>query len=102
MARKLADAVVDELRVRDLLTLVEEVAARRGVLLDQLCGATRTLSVSRARQEIWWRLRNHPERCYSLFEIARLFGRHHTTVLAGIAAHERRLASAATPIEPSP
>jgi chromosomal replication initiation ATPase DnaA len=90
--------VVDELRARDLLDLVVEVATQRGVLLDQLCGVARTRSVSHARQETWWRLRHHPERCYSLLEIARLFGRHHTTVLAGIVAHERRLATTtATP-----
>ncbi len=83
-------AVVDDLRVRDLLALVEQIAARRGVLLDQLCGTTRTLSVSRARQEAWWHMRHHPERSYSLLEIARLFGRHHTTVLAGVVAHEQR------------
>lgn len=102
MSSRSADSVVDELRVRDLLALVEQVAAHRGVLLDQLCGSTRTLSVSRARQEAWWRLRHHPERCYSLFEIARLFGRHHTTVLAGVAAHERRLQRDATPIASRP
>ena len=37
-----------------------------------------------------------------LADAARLFGRHHTTLLEGIAAHERRLAYAATPVEPSP
>lgn len=91
MACRSAHAVVEDLRVRDLLELVEDVAARRGVLVDQLCGDARTLSVSCARQEAWWRMRRHPERRYSLFEIGRLFSRHHTTIMAGIAAHARRL-----------
>lgn len=97
MASRPSHVVLDDLRRRDLLDLVEEVAVRRGVLVDHLCGTARTLSVSRARQEAWWRMRRHPERCFSLFEIARLFGRHHTTIMAGVAAHARRLEKDATP-----
>jgi chromosomal replication initiation ATPase DnaA len=91
MAVRALRAVVDDLRCRDLLELVEEVAARRGVLVSQVCGTARTLSVSRARHETWWRIRHHPERSYSFFEIGRLFGRHHTTIMAGVATHARRL-----------
>lgn len=90
MAKSL-HAVLIDLRVRDLLELVAQVGAHRGVTLDELCGRGRTQSVSRARQEIWWRLRHHPERCYSLVDIARIFGRHHTSVMVGIEAHRRRL-----------
>jgi len=39
-------------------------------------------------------MRHHPERYYSLLEIARLFGRDHGTVLAGVRAHDRRLHAA--------
>ena len=85
-------AVVAALRVRDLLVLVDAVCKRRGVTLHELCGRTRTQGVSMARQEAWWRIRNHPERHYSLPEIARLFARDHSTVKAGIDAHERRCA----------
>jgi chromosomal replication initiation ATPase DnaA len=91
MSKRSTCAVIDDLRLRDLLQLVEEVARRRGVLVEQLCGTERTLSISRARQEAWWRLRHHPERYYSFFEIARLFGRHHTTIMAGVTAHAHRL-----------
>jgi chromosomal replication initiation ATPase DnaA len=91
MPRRSAQAVVDDLRRRDLLALIEGIAARRGVLVDHLCGSSRAPSVSRARQEAWWCMRYHPERYYSLIDIARLFGRHHTTVMAGIEAHARRL-----------
>lgn len=97
MARRTVHDVVDDLRRRDLLTLVEQIAMRRGVLVDHLCGSSRTLSVSRARQEAWWRMRHHPERYYSLSDIARLFGRHHTTIMAGIEAHARRLEHGVTP-----
>jgi chromosomal replication initiation ATPase DnaA len=85
--------VVDRLEVRDLLELAREVCARRGVLLRELCGDARCRSVSQARQELWWRIRPHPERRYSYPEIARLFDRDHTTVLAGIEAHRRRIAA---------
>jgi chromosomal replication initiation ATPase DnaA len=83
-------AVVAALRVRDLLVLVDDVCKRRGVTLHELCGRTRTQGVSMARQEAWWRIRNHPERHYSYPEIARLFARDHSTIKAGINAHERR------------
>jgi chromosomal replication initiation ATPase DnaA len=96
MPRRSVDAVLDDLRRRDLLALVEEVAARRGVLVEHLCGSSRTPSASRARQEAWWCMRHHPERYYSLIDIARLFGRHHTTVMAGLEAHARRLRLGAT------
>jgi chromosomal replication initiation ATPase DnaA len=89
-----APAVLENLRSRDLLALVREISTRRGVPLDELCGRQRARSVSRARQEVWWRMRHHPERYYSLLEIARLFGRDHGTVVAGIRAHDRRLRDA--------
>jgi len=56
--------------------------------------AAYTQAVSYARQEVWWRLRYHPERYYSYPEIAWLFARDHATIIAGIAAHERRVAAA--------
>ncbi|HEX4760013.1 MAG TPA: helix-turn-helix domain-containing protein [Thermoleophilaceae bacterium] len=88
--------VADHLRVRDLLDLAFEVCKRRGVTLDEVCGRARSKAISRARQEVWWRIRHHPERQYSYPEIARLFARDHTTIMAGISAHERR-ASVALP-----
>lgn len=90
------EQLIESLRDRDLLELVEDVRTRRGVPLHDLCGRTRTQSVSRARQEVWWRLRHHPDRFYSVLEIARLFGRDHATVIAGIEAHRRRLETTTT------
>ena len=83
---------VAALSSRHLLPLAKEVCASRGVLLHELLGATRSRSVVRARHELWWRVRHHPDRCYSLPEIGRLFGKDHTTILAGIEAHARRSA----------
>jgi chromosomal replication initiation ATPase DnaA len=83
-------AVIDALRVRDLLELVDHVCKRRGVTRHELCGRGRTQNISMARQEAWWRIRYHPERHYSYPEIAQLFARNHTTIMAGVYAHERR------------
>jgi|HubBroStandDraft_6_1064221.scaffolds.fasta_scaffold1127873_2 chromosomal replication initiation ATPase DnaA len=90
-----SNRIIDALRERDLDAIALDVAARRGVPLAELCGRGRTQSVARARHEVWWRIRHHPERYLSLPEIARLFGRDHTTIMAGIEAHAQRLAVAA-------
>jgi chromosomal replication initiation ATPase DnaA len=86
--------IIDGLRVRDLLALVVDVCKLRGVTIDELCGHGRSRAISRARQEVWWRIRHHPERQYSYPEIARLFARDHTTIIAGIQAHTRRAPAA--------
>ena len=86
----LTESIVDNLRVRDLLTLVDAICKSRGVTLAEVCGRRRSQAVSRTRQEVWWHLRHHPEYFYSYPEIARLFGRDHATVIAGVDAHERR------------
>jgi len=86
-----SDVVVDALQVRDLLELVLDVCSRRGVLLHELCGRLRSQGITGARHEAWWRIHHHPERSYSLSEIARLFGRDPSTVLAGVRAHAHRL-----------
>ena len=86
-------AVLRALRTRDLDGIATDVAARRGVPLQELCGRGRSRSIARARHEVWWRIRHHPERYLSLPEIARLFGRDHTTIMAGIEAHAQRLAA---------
>ena len=84
------DAIVRDLVERDLVSLVLDVCQRRGVPLRELCGRSHRLSVSRARQEVWARLRGDPQRFYSFPDIARIFRRDHTTVLAGVRAHAQR------------
>ncbi len=90
MRAKSPAQVAHDLGARDLLSLVGDVCRRRGIARAELLGRIRTQSVSRARQELWWLLRHDPERHYSLLEIARLFGRDHATIAAGLAAHLRR------------
>jgi chromosomal replication initiation ATPase DnaA len=86
--------VLGELASHSLLELVHAVSRRRGVALAELCGRSRTKNVAAARQELFWRIRHHPERCYSLAEIGRLFGRDHSSVHAALATYRRRLRAA--------
>lgn len=95
--KRWATEVIDALSARDLLDLVLDVCRARGVVLHDLCGRDRSQSVSRARQEAWWRIHHHPYRCYSLSEIARLFRRDPSTVLAGVRAHGRHITEQAAP-----
>lgn len=82
---------LDSLGTRDLLELLDEICRHRAVTRDELCGRTRTKAVACARHELWWRLRQDPEVCFSFEEIGRLFHRHHPTVMHGVRAHQRRL-----------
>jgi chromosomal replication initiation ATPase DnaA len=91
-------AIVDELAVRDLLGIVDEVCRARRVTRVELCGRARTKAVASARRELWWRLRHHPELFFSYEDIGRLFGRNHSTVISGVRAHERTRRS----VDPSP
>jgi chromosomal replication initiation ATPase DnaA len=85
-----ADAVIRVLAARGLVLLLDSVCRSRGVTREELCGRCRVQSATRARQELWWRIRYLPDRDYSYSEIARMLGRDHTTVLHGALAHERR------------
>lgn len=83
-------AVLAALEMHNLMALIDDVCRRRGVVREELCGRARTSSVCRARQELWWLIRNQRDRYYSLSEIASLFRRDHATVHHGIQAHVRR------------
>jgi len=85
-----AHHVFADLQARQLCSVLDEICARRGVLVHEVCGRARSLSVVRARHELWWTIRNLPGRHYSYPEIARLFRRDHTTVRYGIESHHRR------------
>lgn len=82
----------EALAERDLLEHVSDLARQHGATVDEVLAQDKTPRVSHARQAIWYALRHHPERRYSYPDIGRLFGRDHSTVLAGVRAHERRLA----------
>jgi chromosomal replication initiation ATPase DnaA len=87
-----ADTIIAALSVRGLLDLVDAVCAAHGVTRHELCGRARSHGFSAARQELWWLIRHHPERRYSSQEIGRLVSRDRSTILSGIAAHQRRRA----------
>lgn len=78
---------------RDMLDLCAGLARQHGATVDEVLAQDKTPRVSHARQAIWHALRHHPERRYSYPDIGRLFGRDHSTVLAGVRAHEQRLAN---------
>jgi chromosomal replication initiation ATPase DnaA len=83
--------IIERLRLRGLMPLVEEVCQRRGVTLEEMCGKDKKKSKAHARHEVWWRMYYHPDRAYSFPEIAEFFERgEHTTIMAGVRAHERR------------
>ena len=84
-------SIIDGLRARDLLGILQEVCRRRGVTVGELCGPGRTRAVACARHEVWWTLRHDPAHHFSLTEIGSLFGRDHATVHHGIHAYRRRL-----------
>ena len=85
-------AVLERLQTHGLLPLVEFVCQQRGVTLLQVCSRARTQNLARARHEIWWRLRQLPDRHYSYFEIGSLFGRNHSTIKCAVDAFPRRSA----------
>ncbi len=85
--------IVEALRDRDLLDLLDAVCRRRSVTREEVCGRGRTRNVARARHELWWELRRNPGMSFG--EIGRLFDRNHTTVMTGVRAFERALAGAA-------
>lgn len=85
------NAVLQELTQRDLLALLEVVCLRHHVTRAEVCSRIRTRMVSLARQELWWRLRNHPEVQFSYVELGRLFRRNHSTILQGVRAWEKVL-----------
>jgi chromosomal replication initiation ATPase DnaA len=85
-----SNAVVTALSIRGLLYLADSICARRGVTRDELCSYNRTAAVAAARHELWWMIRNHPERRYSFSEIGRIVHRDHASVRHGVTAHVRR------------
>ncbi|HEY3237398.1 MAG TPA: helix-turn-helix domain-containing protein [Polyangiaceae bacterium] len=89
----LATAVISRLRAHNLIPLLRQICDHRGVGMHELCGRGRSQNLGRARQELWWQIRNHPHRCYSYPEIGRLFHRDHTTIRHGILAYQKRAGS---------
>jgi len=70
--------------------LIEAAAALEGGSTADVMGPDRKRRASRSRQAAMWLAFKMTPR--SLSDIGRALGRHHTTVLYGIRAYERRLA----------
>lgn len=70
--------------------LMREVAEKHGVAVADLEGPSRRPAFTRPRQELMWRLRREARLSYPAIG-RRLGGRHHTTVLHGVRAHQRGL-----------
>jgi chromosomal replication initiation ATPase DnaA len=71
--------------------IISEVAKRHGVTPIAIISDRRNTKLVAARHEAMWRARN--ETTYSLPRIGRAFRRDHTTVLHGVAKHEKRIAA---------
>jgi chromosomal replication initiation ATPase DnaA len=71
--------------------LMAAAAELEGASAADIVTPSRERRVSRSRQAaMWLAFKMTP---YSLLQLGRAFGRHHTTVLYGIRAYERRLAA---------
>lgn len=81
--------VLHALTERGLLYMLEDVCHRHHVTREEVTSRNRTRSVSFARQDLWWRMRETFG--FSYVEIGRLFARNHTTVLHGIRAWEAQM-----------
>lgn len=81
--------------------IIAEIERRYGLGPREIYLSTKAHLVARARQAAYWHLWNTwcvrwaGERRWSKSEIARMFGKHHTTVMYGIEKHERRMIAAA-------
>lgn len=69
--------------------LLERTAREGHVTYAALMSRSKTKAVARARHRAMALLRNSTEMSYP--EIARVFGRDHTTVMYGVARYERGL-----------
>ena len=81
--------ILHALSARDLLGLLDSICSRRGVSREELCGRGRTQPVARARHELWWSLRHHPQHHFTYQEIGRIFGRNHSSILHGVRGFQR-------------
>lgn len=75
---------------RGLLPILDDVCQRGHVTREEILGKSRARHIVKARQELWWCLRRHANN-FSLHEIGKLFLRHHTSVLAGVRAHDQKV-----------
>ena len=68
---------------RGLLEKCEKIARTRGVILDEVLDRGGGRSNSRCRRAIWLMLRSEPY-CFTLNEIAKLWGVDHSNIIVGV------------------
>lgn len=62
--------------------IVYDVCKRRGLVFEDVVGPSKHRDLTIARFECWYRIRQ--ETAYSFPQIAKFFGRDHSTVLHGV------------------
>ena len=77
----------------DFNNFVEEIATQHGVSVERLMSRSRKRDVVQARWEVFERL---SERRWSLPQISRRWGMHHTSVLHGLRMRARQRGDATT------
>lgn len=83
--------ILEELQQRDLETEFQAIANRRGLLLSEVWEhypSRPPQAIAEARHECWYLLR---ERGWSYPRIGALGGQDHSTVMAGVREHEKRI-----------
>ena len=85
-------ALVERIRTHGLSDLLRTVANDHFIPLAQIVGRSRRPTPTRARHEVWRRLRDEHE--FSFNEIAALFDRDHTSIMSGIARARARIEKA--------
>lgn len=89
MPRRNTDDIVAELKERELYDLAEHIAKKHACSIAEMLGPRRFEAFAHARQEFWSELYGTGH--WSLPRLAKLFGRDHTTILAGIHSHYVRV-----------
>lgn len=82
-------ALSERIKSRGLLGLLRDVSSEFFVPMFEVLGRTRRPTPTKARHEVWRRLRDDYE--FSFNEIAALFDRDHTTVMNGIRKARARI-----------
>lgn len=81
-----------------LRRIIFEVSAKTGFSVQAILSERRTAPLVRARHECFWRAKE--ETSFSLTQIAHAYNRaDHSTIIHGIAMHEKRMADASGVIE---
>ena len=89
-----ADEQAEILRPFRWKAIIRDVCAKHGISLNELMSRRRFKAICAARHECFYRLKN--ETALSLPQVGRVMGGFdHTTVLAGVRRHEKRMAERA-------